>query len=80
MADTVPTYDTLYLTVHDTVTVTETIHDTITVTETVHDTVRVETAMYTLSVVSSNAAMGIGIGNGSFAEGTEVEIGALPLE
>ena len=96
----VPTYDTLYLTVHDTVTVTETIHDTITVTETVHDTVtvtntvhdtvtitntvhdtvRVEAAMHTLSVVSSNAAMGIGIGNGSFAEGTEVEIGALPLE
>ncbi len=90
VADTVPTYDTLYLTVrdtvtvtdtiHDTITVTETVHDTVTITNTVHDTVRVEAAMYTLSVVSSNAAMGIGIGNGSFAEGTEVEIGALPLE
>ena len=79
-------HDTTWLTQRDTVTLY--LVDTITLLDPVHDTFAIETHIpfdfdtthyYTLSVLSSNEAMGLAAGNGHFPYGTAVQLGAVAV-
>ncbi len=71
-------HDTTYVSIHDTSYVDVFIHDTMVVT--VCDTAIEQLTYYTLSVVSGNNNRGLVAGNGTFPEGTEVEIAAIPIQ
>ncbi len=60
--------DTVFITLHDTIILTA------------HDTVIEDLPFYNLSVFSDNPNYGIPVGNGSFPQNCNVEIGAIPLE
>ena len=65
-------HDTLYLT--DTVYLSEPVHDTVAVHDTLYPT------FFTLSVLSDNTELGVGVGSAVLPAGTEAEVCALPLE
>lgn len=65
-------HDTLYQT--DTVYLAEPVHDTVAVHDTLYPT------FFTLSVLSDNSELGVGVGSAVLPAGTEAEVCALPLE
>ena len=85
--DTIYVTDTIWLTVHDTIVVSQ--RDTLWIPYPQHDTVWTElheqleidtTTYYTLVVLSSMNEFGVAAGSGRFPEGTLVELGAVPNE
>ena len=69
-------HDTVYITLYDTVRVV--LHDTVIITP--HDTIVLDTTpYYELIVLSGDEGRGVVAGNGTFPEGSQVEIAALPL-
>ena len=71
-----PVHDTTYITLTDTLYVT--LHDTTYIT--VHDTVTEPVAWHTLQLASDDLSKGFAVGSGQFAEGSVVEIAAIPVE
>ena len=67
---TVTLFDTIIITQYDTLMVT--LIDTVTVTE--------QLTYHTLHVMSANNSQGFAAGNGTFPDGTNVEIAAIPIE
>lgn len=67
---TVTLFDTIIITQYDTLMVT--LIDTVTVTE--------QLTYHTLHIMSANNSQGLAAGNGTFPDGTNVEIAAIPIE
>ena len=76
-------YDTIINTLYDTTFVTnyDTVYTTLydTIVNTVYDTIIRDIDYHSLVVVTSDMERGVAAGSGSFPEGCEVEIAAIPL-
>lgn len=83
-------HDTLVLQFHDTTVVHDTtiLHDTLVIfnttyihdTTVLYDTLDLTPQSFQLQVLSSNTALGLGVGSATLPQGTVAEICALPLE